>query len=374
MNLAYRAPDSKLTSGPISVRALRFASVLALAVLTAGTAFAQINEATTQPPESQKPRFPQLPDDSIDVPKNEVPGSPETIVSPKEGEFVGRIEKVDGRSLSFKLNDPERVEAEVKTVTVSPNAKVTLNREPAKLADLKASDFVRILTPPGDAKVAIEVAAARVIHDTPPQPEPMPKAPRPRVNADDPLPNHQGGLGVVVSDSPQNGVLILQVNRDTPAWDAGIQTGDYLLELEAQEIVTPEDFLRTVRKHAPRETVRIVVWRKGKPLRGDVVLTTREAADDREAEDGRALIVAETHGDDTVVIKRTPDRTEVLDREPDQPTVVLDREPATGTAVVIDPARVAPLPTDYDELAKQYRLLLERVQQLEQQIDNRTKD
>jgi len=369
MNLAHTTPDSQRASGWFSARALRLASLLAIGILTAGPAFAQINEATTQPPESQKPRFPQLPDDSIDVPKNETPGSPDTVVSPKKGEFVGRIEKIDGRGLSFKLNDPEKLEAAVKTVTVAPNAKVTLNREPAKLEDLKESDFVRIQTPPGDEKVAIEVAAARVIHDTPPQPDPMPKTPRPRVNAERPVPDQQGGLGLVVSDSPQNGVLILQVNRDTPAWIAGLQTGDYLLELEGQEIVTPEDFLATVRQHAPRENVRLVVWRKGKSLRGDVVLTTREAADDREAEDGRALIISETHGDDTVVIKRTPDRTEVLDREPDQPTVVLDRDPPTGTAVVIDPARTAPLPTDYEELAKEYRLLQERVQQLERQIN-----
>lgn len=375
MKSAYIPPNSEQASEQFAVRALRFASALAVMFLTAGTAFAQINEATTQPPESPKPRFPQLPDDPVDVPKNQIPGSPDTIVSPKKGEFVGRIEKIDGRSLSFKQNDAEKLKADVQTVTVSPNAKVTLNRKPAKLEDLKADDFVRIQTLPGDVKVAIEVAAARVIHDTPPQEPKATKTLRPPVNDQDPLPNQQGGLGIVVSDSPQNGVLILDVHQNTPAWTAGIQTGDYLLSLGEKEIVTPEDFLVTVRQHAPRESVKLVLWRKGKPLRGDVVLTTREAADDHEAEDGRALILAETHGDDTVVIKRTPDRTEVLDREPDQPTVVLDREPKTGTAVVIDPTPVVkPLPTDYEELAKEYRLLQERVQQLERQINGRAKD
>lgn len=368
-----KPPSSSLgTTARLPVRALRFASALALFALTAGTAFSQINEATTQPPESPKPRFPQLPDDNVEIPRNEVPGSPDTIVSPQEGEFVGKIEKVEGRSLSFQPNDAEKVKADVQTVTVAPNAKVTLNREPSKLQDLRPTDFVRITTTPGDAKVAILVAAARVIHDTPPA-DPKAKALRPPGNAQDPLPNQQGALGIVVSDSPQNGILILHVHRDTPAWTAGIETGDYLLELGGKEIVTPADFLSTVRQHSPREAVQVVLWRKGKPLKGEVVLTTREAAEDREAEDGRALIIAETHGDDTVVIKRTPDKTEVLDREPDQPTVVLDREP-NGTAVVLDPARVAPLPTDYKELAKQYRLLQDRIEQLEQQINNRPKN
>jgi hypothetical protein len=366
-------PSSEQKSERFAVRALRFASALAILFLTAGTAFAQITEATTQPPESPKPRFPQLPGDEVDVPKNEVPGAPDTIVSPKEGEFVGRIEKLDGRSLTFKQNDAEKLKAEVKTVTVAPNAKVTLNREPAKLEDLKADDFVRITTPPGDVKVAIEVAAARVIHDTPPQ-DPKAKTLRPPKNEKDPLPDRQGGLGIVVSDSPLNGILILHVHKDTPAWTSGIQTGDYLMALGAKEIETPEDFLVTVRQHAPRESVKIELWRKGKPLRGDVVLTTREAADDREAEDGRALIIADTHGEDTVVIERNPDRTEALDPEPEQSTIVIDREPKDKTAVVIDPDRVETLPTDYEELAKQYRLLQERVQDLERQINGRAKD
>jgi len=373
MNTKDCLAGPKSASGRFFAGALFLMSALAVAIAPAEMALAQINEATTQPPESPKPRFPQLPDDNVDVPRNDVPGAPDTIVAPKENEFVGKLEKVDGQALTFKENDAAKLNAAVKTVTAAPNAKVTLNRQPAKLADLKPGDFVRIMTPPGDAKVAIEVAAARVIHDTPPQPDPMaqPTVRTPR-NTREPLPGQQGGLGLVVSDSPQNGVLILHVKRGTPAWDAGIQTGDYLLELSGQEIVTPEDFLATVRQHAPRESVNVVVWRKGRPRNGDVILTTREAADDREAEDGRALIMAETHGDDTVVIKRTPDRTEVLDREPDQPTVVLDKEPS-GTAVVIDRAKVQPIPTDYEELARQYRLLQDRLDQLEQEV-NRKKD
>jgi len=337
---ATPTPGSNRLGGRFSVGALLFASAFGL--LTAGAAFAQINEGTTQPPESPKPRFPQLPDDDTNVPKNDVPGSPDTIVSPKPGEFVGKIEQVEGRTLRFKLNDAAKLEADVKSITVAPNAKITLNREPAKLEDLKPTDFVRILTPPGDAKVAIEVAAARVIKDTPPQPDPMPspRAPIPMNNAAAPRADQGGGLGIVVMDSPQSGILILDVHRDTPAWTAGIQTGDYLLSLAGQEIVTPTDFLTTVRQHAPRESVELVLWRKGKPLKGNVVLTTREAADDHVAEDGRALIVAETHGDDTVVIKRTPDRTEALDREPDKSTVVLDRDPS-GAAVVLDSTRVS---------------------------------
>jgi C-terminal processing protease CtpA/Prc len=201
----------------------------------------------------------------------------------------------------------------------------------------------------------------------------MPR-PRPRpTDAKSPLPVDQGGLGLVVSDSPNHGILILNVNRDTPAWTEGIQTGDYLLELAGKDIVTPTDFLTVVRSHPPRESVSLVVWRKGKPLKGDVILTTAEAADDRVAEDGRALIIAETHGDDTVVIKRTPDRSENLDREPEQPTVVLDKEP-DGTAVVIDRARVEPIPTDYEELAQKYRQLQLRIQQLEEQVNNRPKN
>jgi len=384
------------------VKALVF--TFAASLLTAGAAFAQITEATTQPPESPKPRFPQLPDDPVDVPSNQVPGAPNTVVSPKEGEFVGRLEKVEGRELSFKENDPEKTEAEVRTVTLAPNGKVTLNREPAQLKDLKPDDFVRVKTTPGDAKIAIEVAAARVIHDTPPQPDPQPMPrTRPMEATGGKLPravDQGGGLGLVVTDSPDIGVLILNVNQNTPAWAAGLRIGDFLLNVGGQEIITPADYLTTVRSHAPRETVTLLVWRKGKTLDGDVVLTTAEAADDRIAEDARALILAETQDDKTVIINNPQD--------PRALTPGIGQTGAVAPGVVapgVTPGVVAPgvtpgvgttpgvgqqptgtdgtigqgssgtngqnvngqIPGEYNELARQYRLLQQRIQQLEGQ-------
>ncbi|MCA9067827.1 MAG: hypothetical protein KDA84_02830, partial [Planctomycetaceae bacterium] len=66
-------------------------------------------------------------------------------------------------------------------------------------------------------------------------------------------------------------------------------------------------------------------------------------------------------------IKRTPGRTEALDREPDQNTVVIDRN-STGS-VVVEKQRVGELPANYEELAKKYRELQQRFDLLEVKLN-----
>ena len=319
--------------------------------ISLSTAQAQITEGTSQPPQSPKPRFPQLPDDQPD-PKEVTPTTPKTKAAPDRNESVGRIRAIEKRTLKYEENDNK----EMRSVLVSADAKITLNREPAELTDLQVTDFVRVTTPPGRPEFAVEVAAARVVNTPPSDPPPPARVPNraPRTRPE-PLPDRQGGLGLIVSDNPGTGVLILEVNRGTPAFEAEIQTGDYLIQIDETEIVTPDDFLTHVRSHAPSEKVAVTVWRDGKTRKGTVALTTRDAARDREAEDSKALIISETHGDDAVVIKRKP-RTVVLDREPEEATVIVEQEKS-------------PLPREYDELAEKYLDLQDRLRQLELELE-----
>lgn len=338
------------------------AVVFCLAAFLQGIAVGQITDGTSEPPNPPKPRFPQLPDDDPKIEDEKSP--PEVDSNVKPVEVVGRIRKIDGLTLTIMRNEPKKLGA----VTVSKDAEVTLNREPATLKDLKANDFVRIVMSRDKPNLAAKVAAARVIHDTPPSDPPPAKARRTPPMERQALPARQGGLGLTVADAPNEGILILDVHHDTPAWSAGIQTGDYLVKADGKDIVAPDDFLVTVRSREPGEKMKIVLWRDGKTRQGAVPLTTRKAARDHEAEDEQALIIAETHGDDTVVVKRTPGRTETLDREPDKSTIVLDREP-DGSAVVIDRQRAEELPRNYDELAKKYLQLQKRVLKLEQDLN-----
>jgi len=354
------------------------AGLLALTVLTASqsVAWGQINEGTTQPPEPAKPRFPQLPKDepgkrTAEYPPRENPivteeeAPPRTIVGVDREEEVARLVEIAGRKLTIEDNKDK---GNPYIVTVAPSAKVTLNRKPAKVEDLRPNDVVRITKSLENPDIAVEVAAARVIHDTPPQEPPRNLSPRrPATIEGRQVPNEQGGLGVVVSDSPGDGIVILDVHRNTPAWTSGIQTGDFLISVNQKKVLTPDDFLVMIRQQAPGEAVRLSLWRDGKNREGTVTLTTQEAARDRVALDDRPHIISETHGDDTVVIKRTPGKTEVLDREPEESTVIVDKEPREG-AVVIE-QNADRLPEDYEDLAEQYRLLQRRMAELERELD-----
>lgn len=343
--------------------------VLAFAAIVLATSAsplqAQFDSGETDPPPAPKPRFPQLPDDPV-VPQ---PGDPKTSPAnvDRSTELVGHIQKIEGRKITFKHNTTNKSH----TVAVAPKATIVLNKKPANLEQLQETDFVRVtLSQTTPDPVADRVVAARVIADTPPQ-DPPPVRTRPRTT-EDRRPRRLGneaGLGVTFADSPNLGVLILDVHQDTPAWTAGIQVGDYLLQLGKKEIESGDDLLNELSRHEPNDTVPVVIWRRGKTKEGRVTLTTDEAARDREATDNRVLIVAETHGDDTVVVKRAPESV-FLDREPEKSTVVLDREPDDRIVIDREPSsEKVVIPEDYDELSKDYRQLLERVSELEQELN-----
>jgi hypothetical protein len=136
-------------------------TALSVAFLCLGICHGQISGGTTQPPESPKPRIPQLPDDPPAKSPTPIPKVTSTITPI---ETVGEILKIEGRTLTIKHDDPEKPGV----FLVSPAAKVTLNRKPAELKDLRVQDFVRLESDLEKPGVVLKVAAARVIHDTPP--------------------------------------------------------------------------------------------------------------------------------------------------------------------------------------------------------------
>jgi hypothetical protein len=154
--LPFRSEGS--SAGPMKPA---MATAFSIAFLCLGICHGQITEGTTQPPESPKPRFPQLPDDPPPKPPAPVPNVTSNI-APME--TVGEIRKIEGRTLTIKHDDPEKPGV----FLVSPAAKVTLNRKPADLKDLRVQDFVRLESDLEKPGVVLKVAAARVIHDTPP--------------------------------------------------------------------------------------------------------------------------------------------------------------------------------------------------------------
>lgn len=59
------------------------------------------------------------------------------------------------------------------------------------------------------------------------------------------------------------GAYIKKTNMDSPAMNAGIQSGDVVIEMEETSIVTYQDLVNQLLKHEPDEEVAITVMRQG---------------------------------------------------------------------------------------------------------------
>lgn len=84
-------------------------------------------------------------------------------------------------------------------------------------------------------------------------------------------------LGLVVRDitpemarhyglSRDSGVIIVQVESNSPAADAGLKQGDIILELDRQPVSDLENFREQVAQFGPGETVLFLIQREGNPL------------------------------------------------------------------------------------------------------------
>jgi hypothetical protein len=73
----------------------------------------------------------------------------------------------------------------------------------------------------------------------------------------------QGGLGVTLSDDARQGVRVRGVFRGSPADDAGLRSGDAILEVDGQRVDSPQTFASRIRQKDPDSQVELVVDRNG---------------------------------------------------------------------------------------------------------------
>lgn len=71
------------------------------------------------------------------------------------------------------------------------------------------------------------------------------------------------------------GVLVLEVEEESPAEKAGIEEDDVIQYYEGEKIRRPEDLVRKVRETKPRTTVKLGLVRDGKPLELSVEIGRR---------------------------------------------------------------------------------------------------
>lgn len=73
-------------------------------------------------------------------------------------------------------------------------------------------------------------------------------------------------LGAYIKDNGGNGVLIDSVNEDSPAEDAGLQSGDVILKIDGKAVSSAAGLKAEISKHLPGERVELTVERDGDTL------------------------------------------------------------------------------------------------------------
>ncbi len=73
---------------------------------------------------------------------------------------------------------------------------------------------------------------------------------------------------------PANGLVIMEVWRNSPADRAGIQPGDVLIELNGRSLRETNQLDQFMRRARPGERVRFKLWRFGRVLETEVILGT----------------------------------------------------------------------------------------------------
>jgi len=92
-------------------------------------------------------------------------------------------------------------------------------------------------------------------------------------------------LGVGVNDT-RDGVLIMEVTPDSPAADAGLAIGDFIVRLDDAEIATVSDLLAALETYAPGDEVTVVTRRNDAEVERTVTLGERPAELDVAPEAG----------------------------------------------------------------------------------------
>lgn len=89
-------------------------------------------------------------------------------------------------------------------------------------------------------------------------------------------------LGVSVTDSPGQGVLVKGVGWGSPAARSGIRVGDFIMAIDDHPIQTPVDVQTQISSAGSEKNVNVSVWRNGETTTMTVVFDARFSDSTRE--------------------------------------------------------------------------------------------
>jgi len=82
-------------------------------------------------------------------------------------------------------------------------------------------------------------------------------------------------LGVLTASCPANAVCVKQVLQNSPADEAGLEAGDYLLSVDGKQITSPSGLNKLIAIMGRDNEVAIKVWREGKEMECKVHLASK---------------------------------------------------------------------------------------------------
>jgi serine protease Do len=103
----------------------------------------------------------------------------------------------------------------------------------------------------------------------------------------------RGYLGVSIDDAAnyrdveslglpdERGAMVRQVQPDTPAARAGLETYDVIRKVDGKEIQNASDLVRTIAAFSPGTTVTLEIWRERQSVTVDVNLTERNVREEQ---------------------------------------------------------------------------------------------
>jgi len=79
--------------------------------------------------------------------------------------------------------------------------------------------------------------------------------------------------GIIIPEDVENGIVVVSVEKDSPASNSGLQKGDILLEVDGEKITGIGHFRFLLYKHSVGDTMKLKYYRDGKIKDVEVKLT-----------------------------------------------------------------------------------------------------
>ena len=226
----------------------------------------------------------------------------------------GNLAAIDEKDGEVQITQGEE---EFASFVVTADTKITIDDKPAELADLKKDDPVIVTTDKeqiAEKKTALKLEVVRLKRTSVPKETPMPARPVPQAPHVRQL-EAAIALGAICVPTPDESVLVVGVERDSPAERVGIRGGDFILQINdepPQDILLRGDLVYFIREPKSGLACVAVVWRGGKEYRAEMVVRDVDVVPRalplvRREEGVKAVVVED--GDPDIVIDR---ETEVV--------------------------------------------------------------